>query len=377
MYLGPTIVRKSGKRTRRSSSKLARASDVCARDCQTVRRLGEAAISEINRRPRRVTASDVARAAGVSRATVGFVMNSTPGQKISQTTRQRVLATAAALGYEPSAEARNLRRGHSDVVLLHLPVEVPLNADIGPFIEHLSARLADEGLTLLVHPWSAQAGDAMWPVITPVALIAWHLDERVVEAMQRQGVRVIISLANQSDPFARWLAGDRETAIASAQIETFRAAGHRRLAYGAPHDARLTSASVSRFDALSRACAAWGDMSITAQAVPLMLDDAAQVILAWRALPQAVTGVCAHDDISALAVLAGLRALELTSPRDMAIVGVGDSFAAQLADPPLTMVDVDWRATARWAAEVVSALLAGTEPSDPPGVTRLLRRGSL
>ena len=37
--------------------------------------------------PRRVTATDIARAAGVSRATVGFVVNGTQGQRISPATR--------------------------------------------------------------------------------------------------------------------------------------------------------------------------------------------------------------------------------------------------------------------------------------------------
>jgi len=48
---------------------------------------------------KRVTAADVARSLGLSRATVGFVLNDTPGQSISEATRERVIAEARRLGY--------------------------------------------------------------------------------------------------------------------------------------------------------------------------------------------------------------------------------------------------------------------------------------
>ena len=60
-------------------------------------------------RTRRVTSADVARQAGVSRATVSYVLNAAPGQTISAETRERVLHVAAMLGYAPSAAARTLR----------------------------------------------------------------------------------------------------------------------------------------------------------------------------------------------------------------------------------------------------------------------------
>src|SRR4051794_33842882 len=70
---------------------------------------------------RRVTSADVARLAGVSRATVSYVHNDTPQQTISGPTRARVLDAAARLGYAPSAAARTLRTGRSDIVLCLLP----------------------------------------------------------------------------------------------------------------------------------------------------------------------------------------------------------------------------------------------------------------
>ncbi len=59
---------------------------------------------------RRVTASDIARSLGISRATVGFVLNDTPGQTISEATRTRVLDEAKRLGYRPHTAATSARQ---------------------------------------------------------------------------------------------------------------------------------------------------------------------------------------------------------------------------------------------------------------------------
>src|SRR5690625_354370 len=72
-------------------------------------------------RVKRVTAADVARALGLSRATVGFVLNNTPGQTIPEQTRRRVLAEAERLGYRPHTAARALASGRSHIVLVVLP----------------------------------------------------------------------------------------------------------------------------------------------------------------------------------------------------------------------------------------------------------------
>src|SRR3954447_11730402 len=86
---------------------------------------------------RRVTATDVAREAGVSQATVSYVLNDTPGQTIPEQTRQRVRAAMDRLAYTPHAAARALRRGHSDTVLFVLP-DWPLGASLVAVIEGLT-----------------------------------------------------------------------------------------------------------------------------------------------------------------------------------------------------------------------------------------------
>lgn len=67
---------------------------------------------------KRVTLRDVAAAAGVSRATAGFVLSDAPGIAISEATRRRVRETAGNLGYVPHSIARALREGSSRIIVL-------------------------------------------------------------------------------------------------------------------------------------------------------------------------------------------------------------------------------------------------------------------
>src|SRR5690349_11886712 len=71
----------------------------------------------------RPTQVDVAKRAGVSRATVSYVLNRvTDGRvPISEETRQRVLHAIEELGYEPDARAQALRSGSTKTIAMIIP----------------------------------------------------------------------------------------------------------------------------------------------------------------------------------------------------------------------------------------------------------------
>jgi DNA-binding LacI/PurR family transcriptional regulator len=91
--------------------------------------------------------TDVARRAGVSTMTVSNVINGR-SQRVSESTKQRVLATIAELGYHVNMTARNLRMGRTGAVGLAVPGFAP-----GYYAE-LAGRLADrfaaDGMRLVV-----------------------------------------------------------------------------------------------------------------------------------------------------------------------------------------------------------------------------------
>ena len=57
----------------------------------------------MSRKPR---IKDVAERAGVSTATVSYVLNDVPGARVAAATRERVRAAAGEVGYRPNTLAR-------------------------------------------------------------------------------------------------------------------------------------------------------------------------------------------------------------------------------------------------------------------------------
>src|SRR5690349_14177814 len=157
--------------------------------------------------PRRITSADVARRAGVSRATVSYVLNATPGQSISPATRDRVRKAAAGLGYAPSAAARTLRTGRSDVVLCLLP-DWPIGNEVGNLLGNLSTALAREGLTFVAHPGSREDRPIaeIWKAITPAAVLSFtDFSEPEREAMLAAGVALVVALLGRAGRHGREL----------------------------------------------------------------------------------------------------------------------------------------------------------------------------
>ena len=91
----------------------------------------------------RPTQVDVARRAGVSRATVSYVMNDVPAARVPDETRQRVLDAIEELGYEPDARAQALRSGATKTIALIIPdLRNPHFCEYATGIEE-AARAAD------------------------------------------------------------------------------------------------------------------------------------------------------------------------------------------------------------------------------------------
>ncbi|MDR3708961.1 MAG: LacI family DNA-binding transcriptional regulator [Capsulimonadaceae bacterium] len=84
---------------------------------------------------------DIAKASGVSHATVSYVLNRREGRTISKETTERVLKTAKDLGYRPNAAARSLRYGRTNMVLIWtLQLRQPIYAMAVDAIEQEALR---------------------------------------------------------------------------------------------------------------------------------------------------------------------------------------------------------------------------------------------
>lgn len=323
---------------------------------------------------RRVTSADVARLAGVSRATVSYVLNDTPHQTISAGTRGRVLDAAASLGYAPSAAARALRTGRSDVVLCLLP-DWPIGPEVGHLLASLSTALARHGLTFVAHPGSREDRpiSEIWKAITPAAVLAFTgFSDEEIGAMRSAGVALVVALLGRN---RRELEVPQHK-VGRLQAEHLIGSGHTRLGYAFPDDDRVRIFAEPRLAGTRAACAAAGLAAPLVRTVPLEAAGASAAVREWAAA--GVSAVCAYNDEVAMAVLAGLRLDGLTAPAGLAVIGVDDIPAARLADPPLTTVTTDQAAVARHLAISVVAAIHG-RPEPPPlsaEVVRVVGRAS-
>ncbi|WP_343243662.1 LacI family DNA-binding transcriptional regulator [Streptomyces sp. SID13726] len=316
---------------------------------------------------RRVTSADVAKEAGVSRATVSYVLNDVPHQKIPETTRQRVWEAAARLGYAPSAAARALRIGRSDIVLGLLP-DWPIEHVLGRLIQQLTNAFAEHGLTFVVHSSAHPARPLreIWKAMTPAAVLALQeFADLEAEAMRAAGIQVVMamhgSIRGESCPPLV-----SEHPIGALQARHLAEARHRRIGYAYPDLPGLDSLAQPRLDGVRKVCAELGLPEPAVRTVPLDAQGAAEAVREWLAAEPSVTGVCAFNDDVALALLAGLNHLGLRAPDDLAVIGVDDITYAALAQPPLTTVHRNTDVIARnMARRVVDSLEGRESPAEP------------
>src|SRR5262245_25437409 len=68
----------------------------------------------------KATIRDIAKKAGVTTATVSYVLNQKPNSRISQRTQEKVLRAAKNLHYSPDVHARSLATGRSFTIATHV-----------------------------------------------------------------------------------------------------------------------------------------------------------------------------------------------------------------------------------------------------------------
>ncbi|MFW6639930.1 LacI family DNA-binding transcriptional regulator [Nocardiopsis algeriensis] len=318
---------------------------------------------------RRVTAADIARAAGVSRATVGFVLNDTPGQTISEATRRRVLDEAERQGYRPHSAARALASGSSRIVLVVLP-DWPMGFSMRTTLEAASLALQEQGRTLVSHtPPRHAAARPLWEVLDPEAVLGFvpFTDEQA-RSLRASGVRRV--LPEPGEPLPGFLADLAEGP--RLQVEHLVGRGHRRLAFAAPGEERVRSLAEQRARTAAEHAVRLG--LEPPQVHTLRTENVADTVHTWHR--SGITGVVAYnDDTAALAVGTALRA-GLRVPEDLAVIGHDDSPIASLFVPSLSTVHLDGEALGRHLAGITLQALGGGPAPEPSSTTSLVARES-
>lgn len=290
------------------------------------------------------TIKDVARASGVSTATVSYVLNNGP-RRVVPATRARVEAAIEQLQYHPSTMARGLSQKRLDCLGVVFPQPHPgLVGDsyFSSVLDGIIQIATERRQNVTLYTGLEWAGSASLPAfrdrrVDGLLLVATLTDSDIVPALTEAGLPFV--LINGTSPDPRVSLVDIDNADAARQVVTHLAAlGHRRIALlGGQPNSPSTAPRRAGFVAAM-------------QEVGLAVEDA--LVLegsydrAWGhtgmrqllRLPQPPTAVFAGGDgIAAGACLACAEA-GIAVPQQMSIVGFDDASYAQYLTPPLTTV---------------------------------------
>jgi DNA-binding LacI/PurR family transcriptional regulator len=183
----------------------------------------------------RPTARDVAARAGVSVATVSYVVNGRDGRCTAQT-RERVLAAARDLGYAPDHSARSLRRRRTERVCLVVgSIGVPAYDRLARDL-HVAAERAGYGVITLVVDSAArarQARDLLQQGIADGAVVSvpgCHLADIGVAALVRNRMSLVV-LDNAAAPLGFDVVRTPERRACGEALDHLFGTGRRRVAY--------------------------------------------------------------------------------------------------------------------------------------------------
>jgi DNA-binding LacI/PurR family transcriptional regulator len=297
---------------------------------------------------RRVTSADVARASGVSRATVSYVLNNAD-RPISASTRSLVLETAERLGHIPYAPARALRSGRLNVVLgLVAGFSVGYLADLA--LDRLNRELRRRGYAFLVSRLTDEKEGLnmreLWGAVTPTLVVAMG----GLPAHARQLIeRTDAALVEDVGIFSYVDSG-------RMQAEYLADLGHRRLGFAYPEDPSIDRYARQRLEGVRLVCARRRMPPPHVDTVGVEVATVVQALQRWRA--EGVTAICAHNDDVALIVIAAMAVLRWTPGVELSVIGVDD---VPLAGIGLSTVAIDGEAFIDALLERVVAALDGRE----------------
>ncbi len=309
----------------------------------------------------------MARAAGVSQATVSYVLNDNPNARVSEQTRERVREAAARLGYVPDASARTLRTGRSGLVLVPL-APARTGRLFQDFLDRFGDELGRHGFTLVQYGERHLKGvpaAKSWAALRPAAVLVdvTRLTKAAVDLLTSSGTRVVIGLADKPSPLVPVVVLDHE-AVGACAARHLLGGGRSRLGAVVPREEGIDLMGEARLRGVRQ-------VAPGAERIDLAFSEEEAARVAARAdLPE---GIFAYNDEYAMLLISALQDAGVRVPDDVAVVGADDLPIATLMRPRLTSVHFDPTATPGELAALLEEIVRGEREAGPGAVVDLYR----
>lgn len=319
-----------------------------------------------------VTIRDIAKATGLSIATVSMVLNKA-ARRIPPATQQLVEETASKLGYFPNLQARSLRskRTHSVGVLV-FDITDPYCALILRGVENslsdagYMSLLADlqntpERLRQCAQMLMERRVEGLIAIANPL-----RLGTDLLTAIQQFNIpAVVIGTQSAGEHYPSVVVDNR--AGTWAALEHLYSLGHRKIAV--IKGPKAMSDSAPRWEGIRKCADAKGiridrSLVVEIQGRNSTYEQGYQLTEQLLRRKKQFSGLIAFDDLTAFAAIGALSNAGRRVPEDCSVVGFDDVPGAAFYNPPLTTVCQYMEKQGALGAEMMRKLLSANSGSE-------------
>jgi len=332
--------------------------------------------------PVRVTITDVAEAAGVSKTAVSFAFNNP--ERLGQATLERVLRVAHDLGYTPHPAARTLSMRRSGTIGVLIPQRLSTvfaNPFVGELIQGLGDLCEEHDLTVMLVPPLDGSLEGAIRQASVDGFISLGLGPRdpALEVLDAMGIPTV--LVDSEDSSGHPVVNVDDYGGAEAAARHLLKLGHRELAVivlpptrAQVQNTPTAARRLAGYQAAIESVGAPAPHTVTAG------TSVAAGARAFESLPRGKrrpTAVLAMSDMAAIGLMSAAQAAGMRIPDDLSVVGFDDIPAAAWTNPPLTTVRQPIVEKGRLAARLLIQRMKGKAVDSPaPLLTSLVVRSS-
>jgi DNA-binding LacI/PurR family transcriptional regulator len=325
-----------------------------------------------------VSRKEVADKAGVSVATVSYVLNDKPG--VSDAVREKVRAAINELGYKPSYAARALKMKKTNCLAVFVNyLGDPFEAGL---LNTLERRARQLGYFVYFHTYQSEHEEDFRRHfsgrIDGLLLMGQSLKEGTLRALAAEGIPVVsIMEPVRTEGIAAYMDIDWKAGMA-AEIAHLRSRGHKRIGFMAnggkehPHERR----TIAFLEAMKRAGMPVdeGDILYGAGRLEQAQETLARYIS--QGMPGGHSAFIAASDLMAAGMLAACREAHVQVPGALAIAGCENIMMTRQTTPDITVLDYPRPEIAALAVELMVGQLNGQPAASTVMEAKLLVRDS-